>query len=182
MICPTASAKSTMRALKLDTRGFRIINAYPAAGIGLEPLISRRESQNEVAHKRAGVNPRSQTAASYDVTIGFPQGEVSTAPEAVVKEVTFDGRTKYACAKDVTEFDSAVETGVIFRADIESVPKKWRIRIGVREGLVSAAVLIDIRPGVNPSVKTESVTLRRRRRRSVCDGFPGLQRSNGEPK
>jgi hypothetical protein len=42
------------------------------------------------------------------------QGEISPTPEAIIKEIAFNGRTNYARTKDVTEFNAAKETDVIF--------------------------------------------------------------------
>src|SRR6266516_2779814 len=108
--------------LELGTSGFRIVNANPGADIRLES--SERESRDEVPHKRTGVNPGSRAAASQDITKGIPQREVSAAPEAIVKEIPFNGRPKHACEKDVTEFDPAKKTNVVFRADSEAVSEK----------------------------------------------------------
>ena len=47
------------------------------------------------------------------------QGEISTGPKAVVKEVAFNGWTNHACAKDVTEFDTPEEANLIVRTVFE---------------------------------------------------------------
>ena len=47
----------------------------------------------------------------------IPQGEVSTAPKAIVKEVAFNRWTNYARAENVTEFNAAKKADVIFRAE-----------------------------------------------------------------
>ena len=100
---------------------FSIINAYPSADIRLESLVSRCESQNEVPHKGARVDPGGHVSLRQNVVKGIPQGEVGATPEAVVKEVTFNRGTNYARAEDVTEFNAAKETDVIFGIDSESV-------------------------------------------------------------
>jgi len=41
----------------LDPRRFGVVNADPVAGIRLEPPIFGRDSQNEVKHKGARINP-----------------------------------------------------------------------------------------------------------------------------
>ena len=41
----------------LDARRFGIVNANPGAGIRLEFLVSRCESQDEVPHEHAGIDP-----------------------------------------------------------------------------------------------------------------------------
>src|SRR5260370_36788852 len=104
MICPSAGVDwdSTGHGVyNLDPRGFRIVNADPRSGIWLKSLVSKRESQNEVPHKRARVNPRRHVPLCQHVTERIPQGEVAATPKAVVKEVSFNGRTNYACAKNV---------------------------------------------------------------------------------
>src|SRR4029077_14858646 len=111
VISSSAAAKGTVGPLELRTCGFRIVNADPRAGIRLES--SKRESPDEVPHKRACVNRGTQIAGSNYITIGFPQGEVRPTPKAVVKEISFNGRTKYASAKDVPEFDPAETPDVI---------------------------------------------------------------------
>ena len=111
-----------MRALELGTGGFRIVNADTRPCIRLES--PECESPDKVPHKRTRVNPGSQVALSQYITLGIPQGEVSAAPKAVVKEVSFNGGTKYACTKDITEFDSAEKADVIFRRDSKSVSEK----------------------------------------------------------
>src|SRR6266436_9018524 len=111
-----------MRALELGTSGFRIVNADTRACIRLES--SERESPDKVPHKRARVNPGSRTAAPQYITLRISQGEVSAAPKAVVKEVSFNGGTKYACTKDITEFDSAEKADVILWRDLERVSEK----------------------------------------------------------
>src|SRR5437667_5332120 len=172
MTSSSARVKGAMRPLELGTSGFRIVNANPGADIRLES--SKRESRDEVPHKRACINPGSQVALSQYITKRIPQGEVSAACEAVVKEVAFNGRTKHACAKDVTEFDATKETDVVFRADSKSVSEI------IRKSSVPAAVLIDVRPHVNRSIETEPVKFGRRRSDLlVCDGLAGLQ-GNGE--
>src|SRR5438552_3604054 len=151
----SAAVKGATGTGDVDARGFRIVNADPGPGIGLEP--SERESRDEVPHKRASVNKASRAGVSHCHTVDC-QGGVSASPKAVVKEVPFNRWTKYARAKDVTRFDAAEKTDVIFRADSESVSKL------IGKNSLSAAVLQDIRSGVNRSVKTESVKFRRWRR------------------
>jgi hypothetical protein len=137
---PSAAVKGATGSADVDARGFRIVNADPGPGIRLES--SKRESQDEVPHKRASVNERSRAGASHYHTIDC-QGGVSATSKTVVKKVPFNGRTNYARAKEVTEFDAAEETDVIFRRDSESVSEL------IRKSSVSAAVLKDIRSGVN---------------------------------
>ena len=170
---PSAAVKGAARGADVDARGFRIIDAEPTPDIRLES--SKRESQDEVPHKRTSVNKASRAAASHYLTIDR-QSAVSATSKTVVKVVPFNGRTNYASAEDVTEFDAAEKTDVIFRVDSESVSKL------ITENFGSAAVLIDIRSGVNRPVKTESVKLRRWWRGDllVGDGLPGLQRNGGK--
>jgi len=59
---PSATAEVATGSVELGTRGFRKVNAYPRPGIGLES--SKRESSDEVSHKRASVNPGSQARVS----------------------------------------------------------------------------------------------------------------------
>src|SRR5205823_845349 len=99
--------------LDLGPRGFCIIDADPAADIRLES--PKRESQDEVPHERARVNPRSRVPLCQHVTKGIPQGEVGATPKAIVKEVSLNRRTNHACEKDVTEFDPAEKADIIFR-------------------------------------------------------------------
>ena len=173
VISPATVIKSTVGSLELRTRGFRIVNADPGPDIRLES--SKRESRDEVPHKRTSVNPGSRAAASQDITKGIPQREVSAAPEAIVKEISFNGRPKHACEKDVTEFDPAKKSDVIFRGDLKSISEL------ILKSSVAAAVLKDIRSGVNRAVKTESVKFRRWGRGDLLvDLLAGLQRSGDE--
>ena len=126
-VCVTltsAGAEATAGGADVDTRGFRVVNADPGAGIRLEPPTLGRDSQNEVKHKGASVNSAIHAAAAYYIPIGFSQGEVSAALKPVVKEIAFNGRTKYTPAKDVTEFDAAEKTDVIFWVHFETVSEK----------------------------------------------------------
>ena len=123
MTSPSASVEGlAVGRFELETSGFRIVNADTRPCIGLES--PECESPDKVAHKRARVNPGRRAAASYYISIGLPQREVSAAPKAVVKEVSFNGRTKYACTKDITEFDSAEKADVILWRDLERVSEK----------------------------------------------------------
>src|SRR6184192_261740 len=123
MTLPASGAKSAIRALKVGTRGFRKVNADPGASIRLEPPTLGRDSQNEVKHKGATVDPGSHAAASQLIPKGISQREIGAAPKTVIKEVTLDRWTNHARAKDVTEFHAAEKTDVIFRRESERVPK-----------------------------------------------------------
>jgi hypothetical protein len=124
VISPSARAEATVGGADVDTRGFRIVNSDPGAGIRLESPTLGRDPQNEVKHKGARINSAIHATASYYITIGFSQGKVSAALKPVVKEVAFNGRTNYACAKHIAELDAAEETDVIFRGDFETVSEK----------------------------------------------------------
>src|SRR4029453_12662249 len=87
VVFPPATAKGAARGSDVDTCGFGIVNAEPAASIRLES--SKRESRDEVPHKRPGVNEGSHASASQHITVGLCQGEVSAAPEAVPEKVAF---------------------------------------------------------------------------------------------
>src|SRR5207249_8192698 len=66
----SARVKGAMRPLELGTSGFRIVNAKPGADIGLES--SKRESCDEVPHKRASVNRSEETRLnSSHVSISY---------------------------------------------------------------------------------------------------------------
>src|SRR5207247_8181909 len=136
----------------LDPRRFGIVNADSGAGIRLESLVSRCESQDEVRHERTSVNPSGHVALVSRKHRGtaragrerFVQGEISPTPEAIIEEIAFNGWPNYARTKDVTQFDAAKEPDVIFRVDFEIGSEKRRIRIIIRKRSSSAAVLIDI--------------------------------------
>jgi hypothetical protein len=165
---PSAGAKAAAGCGDVDTRGFGKVNAHPRPDIRLES--SKRESRDEVPHKRSRVNKASHAGVSHYKIIDC-QSAVSAAPEAVVKEIPFNRRTKYACAKDVTRLDAAEKTDVVFRVDNESVSKLILKHSG------SATVLIDICPHVDRAVKPGSVKWRRNGRDllGVGHGLPGLQ-------
>src|SRR5437667_12704825 len=103
----------------LGARGLSIVNADSGSGIRLESLVSRCESQYEVRHERACIDPGSRVALCNEITIRCVQREVSAAPKAIVKEVAFNRWTNYARAKDVTEFNAAVKANVILRRDCQ---------------------------------------------------------------
>jgi len=105
----------------LDPRGFRIVNADPGARIRLKPAIFGCNSQNEVSHKRTRIDPGGDVALRHNVIKWIPQGEVSAASETVVEEIAFDGRSDYSRPKDVTEFDAAKKSDIIFRINVQTV-------------------------------------------------------------
>ena len=100
---------------------FGIIDADPGAGIRLEFLVSRCESQDKVPHERARINPSSRVPLCQHITKRIPQGEVTAAPKAIVKEVAFNRWTNYTGAENVTEFNAAEKSDVIFWGHFESV-------------------------------------------------------------
>jgi hypothetical protein len=188
MTCPTASVDWDTTGYwipNLDPSRFGVVNADPGACIRLKSLVSRCESQDEVRHERARIDPSGHVALCDSVTKAIIQGEVSATAKAIVKEIAFNRWTNYARAKHVTEFNAAVKTDVILRRDVQSGIK---IPIGLvqksvvsRKRSVSAAVLKDIRPRVDGSVETESIHWRRRRRGDLLVNFrSGLQRSGDE--
>ena len=131
MTCPTASVDRDTTGYgipNLDPRRFGIVNADPRAGIRLKSSVSRCESQDEVRHERARIDPGGHVALCYNVTKAIPQGEVSATAKAIIKEVAFNRWTNYARAKDVTEFNAAEKADVILRRDLQSgikIPIDW---------------------------------------------------------
>jgi hypothetical protein len=163
--------------LDLDPSGFCIVNANTRTEIRVELLVSRCESQNEVPQGRASVGPGGHVpllSAKNGRTIRarrerLMQREVSPASEAIIKEISLEGRTNPARAKDVTQFDAAKKTDVIFWVHLETVSEKRS---------VSSAVLIDVCPHVDAIVKIGAPIHRRRWRRDlfVFDSRIGSQR------
>ena len=173
MTCTSTGAEASIRAGEVCPGGLGKVNADPSADVWLK--FSKREAPDEIRHERASINKGSRTGLSEYVPVCKPNGGISTTPEAVVKEVPFNGWTKYACGKDVTEFDAAEKTDVIFRGDLKSVSEL------IRKSSVSAAVLKDIRPHVDRAVKTCSIKWWWRwRDLLVCDGLSGLERSGSK--
>src|SRR4029453_1686157 len=170
----------------LDPRRFGIVNADPGARIRLKSSVSRCESQNEVCHEHARIDPGGHVALCYRVTKAIPQGEVSAHAKAIVKKGPFDRGTNYARAKDVTEFNAAVKADVILRVDLQGgikIPIGWVVNaVFPRKRSGVAAVLIDVRTHVDRTVKAESICIHRRRRRRdlLIDFRSGLQRSGEE--
>ena len=164
----------------LGPRRFGIVNADARADVRLESLVSRCESQDEVRHKRAGIDPSGHVSLRHNVVKGIPQGEVGATPKAVIKEVAFNRWANYTRAKDVTEFDAAKEADVIFWVNFETVSEERRIRIIVRKSSVVAAVLIDVCARVDGPVKAESIHWRWRRGDLLVDLLAGLQRNGDE--
>ena len=137
-------------------------------------------------HERARIDPSGHVALCYNVIKAIPQGEVSATAKAIVKEVAFNRWTNYARAKDVTEFKAAEKADVILRVDLQSgikIPIGYVVNAVVtRKRSGSAAVLIDVRPHVDRTVKAESISIHRRRRGRdlLVDFRSGLQRSRDE--
>src|SRR5436190_18760393 len=156
----------------LDSRRFGIVNADSGSGIRLEPLVSRCESQYEVRHESARIDPGSGVALCQNITKGISQGEVSATPETIVKEVAFNRWTNYARAKDVTQFNAAVKADVILWRDCQSVAEILRTdgRAVGRKRFIVSAVLKDISAHIDRAVETESVKWWRWR----CDLLIGL--------
>ena len=146
MIFPSARAEASIRAGEVEPGGFGIVNADACAGVGLK--FSKREAPNEIRHECSGVNKGSRAGLSEYVPVCKPHGGVGTTSEAIVKEVPFNGWTKCACAKDITELNPAEKADVILRAKRESVSKL------ICENSVTAPVLINVGPHVDRSVKT----------------------------
>src|ERR1041384_162926 len=113
----------------LDPGRLGVVNANPRAGIRLEPPSCRPNSQNDVKHKGARIEPSSPVALAIrknrrTVRAGrerLIQIEISPTPEAIVKEVSLNGGTNHPIrgAKDVTQFDATIETDVIFWIHLE---------------------------------------------------------------
>src|SRR2546423_9075909 len=109
---------------ELGASRFGIVNADPSADIRLEFLVSRCESQDEVPHERARINPSSRVPLCQHITKRIPQGEVTAAPKAIVKEVAFNRWTNYTRAKNVTEFNAAKKSDVIFWVHFETISEE----------------------------------------------------------
>ena len=121
MTCTSAGAEAPIRAGEVCPGGLGKVNADASTDVGLK--FSKRESPDEIRHERASVNKGSRAGLAEYVPVCKPNGGISTTPEAVVKEVPFNGWTKYACAKDVTELNTAEKADVILRVNGESVSK-----------------------------------------------------------
>ena len=124
MTSPPASVDGDSTGIgvcELGASRFCIVNADPSADIRLEFLVSRCESQDEVPHKGAGIDPSGHVTLCQHITKRIPQGEVTAAPKAIVKEDAFNRWTNYPRAENVTEFNAAKKSDVIFRRDSESV-------------------------------------------------------------
>ena len=159
MTSPSTVAEASMRAGEVEPGRFGIVNADACADVCLKP--SKCESPDEVPHERASVDKGSRTGLPEYVSVCKPHGRISATSEAIVKKVAFNGGTKYACSKDVAEFDTTEETDIIFWADTKSISKV------VRKSSISAAVLIDICSHVDGSVKAEPIKFRLWRRRDI---------------
>jgi hypothetical protein len=146
----------------------------------LESLVSRCESQDEVRHKRARIDPSGHVSLRHNVVKGIPQGKVGATPKAVIKEVAFNRWANYTRAKDVTEFEAAKEADVIFWVNFETVSEENRIRIIVRKSSVVAPVLVDVCARVDGPIKTSSPKWWRWRGDLFVDFLSGLQWNGGE--
>src|SRR5436190_16225120 len=174
MIFPSAGAEVSVRAAEIESCGFGIINANASAGVRLK--FSEGESPNKISHECSGINKGSRAGLSEYVSVCQPHRGISTTPEAVVKEVPFNGRAKYTCAKDVTELNAAEKADVILRANRESVTKP------ICENSVTAPILIHVGAHIDCSVKTYPVKFGWWRRGDILvgadAGFAGLQRNS----
>src|SRR5947207_7507560 len=124
MTSPPASVDGDSAGIGVGELGasrFGIVNADPSADIRLEFLVSRCESQDEVPHKGAGIDPSGHVTLCQHITKRIPQGDVTAAPKAIVKEVAFNRWTYYPCAEYVTEFSSVKKSDVICGIDGDSV-------------------------------------------------------------
>ena len=146
MTCASAGAEASIRAAAVDPGGFGKVNADACAGVWLK--FSKGEAPNEISHECSGVNKASRAGLSEYVPVWKPHRGISTTSEAVVKEVAFNGWTKYPCAKDVTELNAAEKPDVILRANRESVSK------AICEKSVTSPILIDVGAHVDGSVET----------------------------
>lgn len=72
VVISSACAKAAARSVDVYARGFGKVNADAGSEIRLEPLITRRQPQNEVPHKRASIDKASHAAASYQIPVGLP--------------------------------------------------------------------------------------------------------------
>ena len=164
MTCPPAGVdwdSAGYGVPNLDSRRFGIVNAHSGAGIRLESLVSRRESQDEVRHEGSRIDPHGHVALCYKVTKAIPQSEVSATAKAIVEEVAFNRWTKYARPKDVTEFNAAEKADIILRRDRQlEIPIK-SLESVTRKRSVVTAVLKDIGPRIDRSVETEPIHWRR---------------------
>src|SRR6476646_2413407 len=170
MTCPAASVDwdtTDYGVHNLDPRRCGIVNADPTAGIRLKSSFSRCESQDEVRHERARIDPSGHVALCYNVIKAIPQGEVGATAKAIVKEVAFDRWTNYARAKDVTEFKATEKADDIIRGDRQSgikIPIGYVVNAVVtRKHSGIAAVLIDVCAHVERPVKAEAICIDRRR-------------------
>src|SRR4030095_3534746 len=159
MIFPSARAEASIRAGEVYPGGFGIVNADACAGVGLK--FAKCEAPNKIRHECSGVNKGSRACLSEYVPVCKPHGGVSATPEAIVKEVPFNGWTKCACAKDVTELNAPEKADVILRAKRESVSKL------ICKNPVTAPVLINVGPHVDRAIKAGAIEDRRRLRRDL---------------
>ena len=143
MTCSPASVdrdSTSYGIYDLDPRRFGIVNADTGARIRLKSFVSRCESQDEVRHKRARIDPSGHVALGYGVTKAIAQGEVSATAKAIVKEVAFNRWTNYARAKDVTEFNAAEKADVILGLTSRVASKS--LSVGSRRRLSPLNVLV----------------------------------------
>src|SRR5881394_1475547 len=127
MTSPPASVDGDSAGIgvcELGASRFGIVNADPSADIRLEFLVSGCESQDEVPHERARINPSSRVPLCQHITKRIPQGEVTAAPKAIVKEVAFNRWTNYTRAENVTEFNAAKSPTSFFGSTSRLSPKK----------------------------------------------------------
>jgi len=145
MACATACAEVAARAMKIESGGFRIVDADTSADVGLKSAKS--ESPNEIRHKCPGVNETGSGARSGRNAINV-QSCIRASPEAVVKEITFDGWTKHAGAKNIPRFYSAEKADIILRINFKGVPEF------IAKRSAAAAVLINVRSCIDRQIET----------------------------
>src|SRR6476620_766814 len=175
-----------------DVRRLRVISAYASPGIRLES--AQGQPPDEVSHKRPGINPSTRASAtsckedrrfasrnSVTRVEYLTQCEISVAPEAIIEKISFDGRAKYAGAKDVTKFYAAEDADVIVRMDRDSVGSEKIELISTCSSF--AAVMKPVGTEIDGPIKTGSVKFRCRwGDLFVGDGFAGSKRTDGPHK
>jgi hypothetical protein len=150
MIFPSATAKIVILALKLETRRFRIIDADPGAEIRLEFLVSRCESQYEVRHECARVDPLVRLLLRNT----SPSGSLNVKwrhRESHCKRNRLQPLDELRPCQRRSRAYAAEKADVILRAKRESVSKL------ICENSVSAAVLINVGPHIDCSVKARRI-------------------------
>ena len=141
-----------LEAIDVKTGGFGKVTTGASANVGLESLIA----ELEMPLVRKAPELMLILELLVRVTTPLTSTTVESAPlcPSIVEHVFFECEADLAGSENVTEFETAKETGVSLRIDRQNVP------IGVGEASGPAGFLIDVGSEQDPPIKARPINLR----------------------